>query len=413
VTIFLDDEPVVADRGEPLALALLAADKTTLARSPKLHRPRGPSCMRGGCDGCLARVDGEPNVMTCLRATRGGERIETQNVVGSRSADLLRVTDWFFPHGIDHHHLMAGVPGVQNIMQGFARKLAGLGRLPAEITPERAAKRLDVDVLVVGGGYAGVTVAARLARAKRRVCLVDDGLTLGGASSPVPALAAEIAAAPLSAARVMSGASAVGVYRTAAPEPPFGEALLVSPSGAHVVRAHALVFATGAHDPVLSAPNNDLPGVFSARALCRLVARGVVPDAQVALIGDGFWAEELVRVLGKDQVLRVPTAELTAIKGAGRVRAVELTDARGGERKVKVAAVAVAGHGAPAFELLAQAGARVEHIAGVGYAPARDAHGRIADRVWATGECAGLDFDPAGLHADAEHVAASVLASDR
>jgi sarcosine oxidase subunit alpha len=100
VTIYLDGEAVPAERGEPLAVALVASDYVTLARSPKLHRPRGPSCLRGGCDGCLARVDGAPNVMTCLRPARGGERIEAQNVVGTRRADLLRVTDWFFPQGI-------------------------------------------------------------------------------------------------------------------------------------------------------------------------------------------------------------------------------------------------------------------------------------------------------------------------
>src|SRR5262252_5366272 len=160
VTISLDGEELPAERGEPLAIALLACDKTILARSPKLHRPRGPSCLRGGCDGCLARVSGVPNVMTCLVPARGDERIDAQNVVGSRKADLLRVTDWFFPHGIDHHHLMAGVPGIGDVMQSFARKLAGLGRLPSEVAPERAARCIDVDALVIGGGLAGIVVAA-------------------------------------------------------------------------------------------------------------------------------------------------------------------------------------------------------------------------------------------------------------
>ena len=40
VTVHLDGSPVTAERGEPLAVALLADDKTILARSPKLHRPR-------------------------------------------------------------------------------------------------------------------------------------------------------------------------------------------------------------------------------------------------------------------------------------------------------------------------------------------------------------------------------------
>src|ERR1700709_176322 len=93
VTLTLDGATLTAARGEPIALTLLAADKTIVARSPKLHRPRAPSCFRGGCDGCLARVDGAPNVMACLTPVRGGERVESQNVIGSRKADLLRVTD--------------------------------------------------------------------------------------------------------------------------------------------------------------------------------------------------------------------------------------------------------------------------------------------------------------------------------
>ena len=48
VEITLDGETLVAEQGEALAFALLAADKLALSRSPKLHRPRGPSCLRGG-----------------------------------------------------------------------------------------------------------------------------------------------------------------------------------------------------------------------------------------------------------------------------------------------------------------------------------------------------------------------------
>src|SRR6266542_3658470 len=128
----LDGERIVADKGEPIAFSLIASGKVALCRSPKLHRPHGPYCLRGACDGCLARVDGEPNVMTCMKACAGGERIETQNVLGSREVDLLAVTDWFFPHGIDHHHLLAGVPAAGKFMQKLARHVAGLGRLPEE-----------------------------------------------------------------------------------------------------------------------------------------------------------------------------------------------------------------------------------------------------------------------------------------
>src|SRR5438045_3281368 len=176
VTLTLDGETVEAERGEPLALSLLAADKAILARSPKLHRPRGPSCFRGACDGCLARVDGVPNVMTCLVPAGGGERIDSQNVMGSRKADLLRVTDWFFAKGIDHHHLMAGVPGLGDVMQSFARKVAGLGRVPSEPEAARPARRIEVDAAIVGGGVAGIAAASAIASAGRSALLVDDGI---------------------------------------------------------------------------------------------------------------------------------------------------------------------------------------------------------------------------------------------
>src|ERR1700728_1220219 len=119
VTIALDGEALSASRGESLAAALLGADRLALARSAKFHRPRGPSCMRGACDGCLARVDDEPNVMTCLVAAHEGMTIDTQNILGTRGIDLLRVTDWFFPQGMNHHELLAGVPGAEGVMQAF------------------------------------------------------------------------------------------------------------------------------------------------------------------------------------------------------------------------------------------------------------------------------------------------------
>ena len=87
VTLEFDGEEVVAERGEPVAVALVASGRWALARSAKFHRPRGPSCLRAACDGCLARVDGEPNVMTCRVPAAEGTRVETQNVVGSADTD--------------------------------------------------------------------------------------------------------------------------------------------------------------------------------------------------------------------------------------------------------------------------------------------------------------------------------------
>src|SRR5665213_578775 len=105
VLMTFDGAEVRAEKGEPVAAALVAAGHLMIARSPKFHRPRGVSCMRAACDGCLARVDGVPNVMTCRIPARAKMEIVTQNKLGTRDLDLLRLTDWFFPRGLNHHEL--------------------------------------------------------------------------------------------------------------------------------------------------------------------------------------------------------------------------------------------------------------------------------------------------------------------
>src|SRR5271169_5125135 len=182
VTMHLDGHAVAAERGEPAVASLLAAGYGALARSPKFHRPRGPACLRAACDGCLARVDGVPNVMTCRVAARDGMKVETQNVIGSRERDVLRMADWFFPAGMNHHELFAGVPGVQRVMPAFARRVAGLGKLPAEAGAPRQARRRDADVVVVGSGPAGMGAALALAGKGRQVEVLDDDLVWGGST---------------------------------------------------------------------------------------------------------------------------------------------------------------------------------------------------------------------------------------
>lgn len=383
ITVYLDGSPLPAERGEPLAVSLLAAGKTILSRSPKLHRPRSATCMRGGCEGCLMRVQGTPNVMTCLEPARGDERIEAQNVVGSRKADLLRVNDWLFPNGFDHHHFMTDVPALGPLVQSFARKISGLGLLPSNVQAVQSAQRIDADVVVVGGGLAGLVVAQRLEANNKRVVLVDDGVRLGGSLSVLPQHADLLDSVRPRRAIVFSQATAAGVY--------LGELVVATSTGAVVVRAKDMVFATGAHDGVLAFHGNDLPGVFSARALCVLHTYGVEPDGPCVVIGEGFWADELGRRMG-ERITRVNEKAVVAVRGSSTVKSVTIQD---GTRKKSIATevVGMAAPGAPAFELAAQAGASVRFDGERGYVVECDAQGRAGDGLWAVGECTGQPFD--------------------
>jgi sarcosine oxidase subunit alpha len=397
VSFSIDGRTIDAARGEPLAIALLAAGEGALARSPKLHRPRGPACLRGDCDGCLARVDGVPNVMTCMRDARGGEVIEAQNVLGSRKIDLLRLTDWFFPKGIDHHHLMAGIPGAQTVMQTVARQMAGIGKLPDEDEPVRPAERLTCDVLVVGAGLSGLACAATLVARGLEVTVVDDGPAPGGSA---------LAAGKETAARARALADGLGDRvrpRTTCAGFYDADALLAGPTGAAVVTPRIAVTATGAHDGFLVAPGNDLPGVIGARAVAALAARGIVPKAGAVVVGAGPWAELVATALGDRVLRRVAEADIETIHGGTEVEGVTL---RGGEA-IACGVLAVATPLAPSFELAEQRGAGTERI-DAGYAVAVDETGRAAAGLYAVGECTGMTFDPQALVAAGERVAASI-----
>jgi len=330
--------------------------------------------------------------MTCMTPCKGGERVETQNVLGSRKVDLMQATDWFFPRGIDHHHFLAGVPAASYVVQKIARHVAGLGKLPDEPRPIGNARRMEVDVLVVGAGPAGLGVARRLVSmtkdTERSILVADDGVSPGGS------LLARGAAVPdLSDVNLYDRTTAAGVYER--------EILLVRENEAIALRPRLLVLATGTHDGVAPFPGNDLPGVFSARAAALLAQSDIAVGAKVALFGTGpYSASWLERMSSEVEVVAVPMGASISAEGRGEITAITITQrstdrpSGGGARKKKrheVDALLVEVTGAPSFELAEQAGAAVDFDPKRGgYVPRTDEHGRALPWLWCTGELAGI-----------------------
>ncbi len=419
VTITLDGTEIEAERGEPLCAAFIASGNTTIARSPKFHRPRGPSCLRGACDGCLARVDGTPNVMTCLVPAAEGTEVVSQNRMGPREADVLRMTDWFFPEGMNHHELFAGVPGIQSVMQAFARKVAGLGKLPTEAEAGRPAQRRRVDVVVVGAGPSGMAVAARLAGAGRNVEVLEDHLEAGGGMNALGPAEAR-AFAPIRTAfeeavasgrvRLRTRTTAGGLYGR--------DLLVVGPEGAEILEAEAMVFACGAHDGALAFEGNDVPGVMSARAAGWLLARGVLVGESIAVVvaeGGGPFGVSYARALHdacsalspEDRPsIEIVHGEPVGVRGSSRAKGVVVKTASG-EETLEADAVLVDAPRSPAYELCAQANARLVHEPR-GYVVEADADGRIAEGMYAVGEVRGVPLDARAIEADAARVAAAI-----
>lgn len=373
--------------GQTVALALIAAGELETSRSVKYRRPRGAYCLRGDCGSCLMRIDGQPNIRACLTAVTPHLAVEPQNRLLESGPDPSRIVDKVMRGGMDHHHFMVRPRIANQIMQGVARGLTGLGTLPDRAPDEDSEHRVHrPDVLVVGGGPAGHGVVEALARGtvERQILWVDRR----------PAPPGETRAERTES--LLHETGVFGVY----PD----EGLIAATTRAgrsapilHTIRPRHVVFATGATDPTIPVTNNDLPGVVSARGLLEQLRRsGTRLACSIVVIGDGPLATSAAAALGCP---KLATDEVEAIVGSTHVEGVE-TRADGKSGKIEVDLVALAPRPSPSYELARQGGADVRWN-DAGFAVVRDDDGRCRSTgpwtAWVCGDAAGY---PEAAHED-------------
>jgi len=129
---------VEAYEGESIAAALYAIGINVFTRSIKLNRPRGAFCMIGKCSSCFMKIDGIPNSRTCIEPVREGIKVEVQEGL----ADIPLQSPQF------------------------------------EAEDEEVLE--DVDVLVIGGGPAGLAATLAMAKYGLNIVLVNEHFKLGG-----------------------------------------------------------------------------------------------------------------------------------------------------------------------------------------------------------------------------------------
>jgi len=386
VTLIVDGRDVQAREGESVADAIIASGRWVFGRSVKYHRARGPVCFQGRCEGCLLRIDGVPSVMSCRTPARHGMRCQSQNVLGSAQHDLLAMTDFLFPEGLDHHEMFTWSKPANRAMQLIAREIAGVGTLPDAVEMPSETERHDVDVLVVGASLAGLTLARALAP-RHTVMVLDEERAL-------PAVLDGLAIAMTEAgAKVALGRSAIGVFTETG-----GRRIVLSDSvwgegGAASIAPRVIVIAAGSAELGGLFEGNDLPGIVSASGAQRLLDRGIAVGQQVALMLDD--AEEAAadlietRLQGVgSQVRRVAT---TSVRRARGRRGVQSLDTEHGS--IPCDAVVLASRRAPQTELAQQAGAKV-HFEGDRFVLEVNEDGSTAHpATFVVGSAAGCEGD--------------------
>jgi len=332
IRLTFNGTPYRGYEGDTLASALLANDVRVVARSVTYGRPRG--VFSAGIE--------EPNALV---------------QVGNDT--MLRATQVELVDGLE------------------AIGLNGRGRLSAEPDTGRYDKVYAYcEVLVIGGGRAGITAALEASQSGDRVILVDEQVELGGRllgagwndwlETSLTALRSQ------PDVRLLTRATAFGQYDQ--------NLVLVAQrrvDGGRLwqVRAKRVVIATGAHERPLIFANNDRPGIMLAGAARTYVNRyGVAPGKRAVIFTNngstdagaadlkraGIIVEAIVDVRAGDAVVDTGGDE----EGLRSVVIAPLTG-NGPRREVECDLLCVSGGFNPTLHLFSQAQGRLRYDEGL------------------------------------------------
>ncbi len=257
ITFFWNDTPLEGKLGETISSALFANGIRVFGHHQKDNSPQGIFCANGQCSQCMVVVNGIP-VKACMEIIQEGMNVES----------------------------LEGDPDLPKV----------------ENTPDmNSIEEVEVPVLILGGGPAGLSAALELSKSNIRSILIDDKHRLGGklvlqthrffgSTQAVFAgtrgidiatkLEKELRSLPCTDIWLNSTALAVfsdkkvGVLKD-------GEKYVL-------IRPEVLLVTTGAREKFITFKGNTLPGVYGAGAFQTLVNRDLVrPAEKLFIIGGG------------------------------------------------------------------------------------------------------------------------------
>ncbi len=327
--------------GDTIVSALAASGERVFSRSFKYHRPRGLLTASFLDPGCNVQVGDEPNVRGAYRKVEPHMTVSAQNVWPSLQFDARAANRYlgrFLPPGFYYKTFMEPQrlwPLYEKVLQRFA----GGGQASPDTPHGYYDKRYaHPDVVVAGGGPAGMAAAVAAAEAGARVMLIEDEHELGGHlrwgdESDLAALRGlreEVEATP--GIEVLTDSVVTGRYddnwvAVMQRGLPHVEERLIK------ARAKSLVVAPGLIERPYVFENNDLPGVMLSTAARRLINLYAVKPGERAVVltanSEGDAAVEDLERAGVE-VVRVEDAriggDVVRVRGGKGVREVECSD---------------------------------------------------------------------------------------
>ena len=257
IGFYWNKQKMTALEGEVISSALFANGVHLFGHHAKDWAPQGIFCANGQCGQCTVLADGIP-VKACM--TRVEENMVLQSVEGA--PDLPKVE----------------------------------GRMPFKYQ-----KTVETDVLVIGGGPAGLSAAVQLGQKGIKTLVVDDKDRLGGklvlqthkffgsmedcyagtrGTDIAALLQGEVR--KLKPVKIWLNSTAMYVFSDRK------VGVVTDGNRYRIVKPEILLNAAGARERSLTFPGNTLPGVYGAGAFQTLVNRDLVkPSSRIFVVGGG------------------------------------------------------------------------------------------------------------------------------
>ena len=179
--------------GDTVASALLAAGETLVGRSFKLHRPRGIFGLGAEEPNALLTLGAgatlTPNARATMIPAKPGMQVSSQNRWPSLKHDAFGLLDKVkavLPAGFYYKTFMWPASRWMTY-EKYIRRMAGLGPAPrARDTEQYARRNIHCDVLIAGGGPAGLAAAEAAAANGQSVILAHARPSFGGGVHSMP-----------------------------------------------------------------------------------------------------------------------------------------------------------------------------------------------------------------------------------